>query len=182
MKKKDEEAFLKSISGTSPIKKNNTYTKETSKFVIKKPSIPIINKKENPHNLFSTKPDKKSEFKIEKNSNNKKLKKGRIPIEKKIDFHGFSLSEAEEIFTNTILSCYKKKQRCILFITGKGILKKNFSENSSKLYYGKIRNNFMSWANKPDLQRFILNVEQANIEHGADGAFFVYLRKQKIMF
>ena len=46
-----------------------------------------------------------------------------------------------------------------------------------KLYYGKIRENFFMWTSKSEVQKFILSVEQAGIEYGADGAFFVYLRK-----
>ena len=67
-----------------------------------------------------------------------------------------------------------------MFITGKGVLKKDKEEAlGTKLYYGKIRNNFFSWTKKNELQQFILGVEQASIEYGADGAFFVYLRKQR---
>lgn len=48
----------------------------------------------------------------------------------------------------------------------------------SKLYYGKIRESFFLWIAKENLQKYILSVEQAGIDHGADGAFFVYLRKK----
>ncbi|MDC0057528.1 Smr/MutS family protein, partial [Alphaproteobacteria bacterium] len=104
----------------------------------------------------------------------------KIPIDKKVDFHGLSLLDAESLFVYTINSCYKKNLRCILFITGKGVLKNITNEwGEPKLYYGKIRRNFMTWTKKKELSKFILNVEQANIKHGADGAFFVYLRRQK---
>ena len=52
---------------------------------------------------------------------------------------------------------------------------------NQNLYYGKIRSNFLSWIKKEELSKFILNVEQASIKYGADGAFFVYLRKLKIL-
>ena len=108
------------------------------------------------------------------------LKKGKIPINKKIDFHGLSVIDAETLFLETIKTCYKKNLRCLLFITGKGVLKKDKEETlETKLYYGKIRNNFFSWIKKSELQQYILSVEQASIEYGADGAFFVYLRKQR---
>ena len=67
-----------------------------------------------------------------------------------------------------------------MFITGKGILKKSDETNKdTKLYYGKIREAFFSWIQDKEMQKYILSVEQAGIEHGADGAFYVYLRKQK---
>ena len=35
-------------------------------------------------------------FQIEKNTNNKKLKKGKIPINVKIDFHGMAYNDAKD--------------------------------------------------------------------------------------
>ena len=111
---------------------------------------------------------------------NKKLKKGKIPIDKKIDFHGMTVFEAERLFSQTVITCYENNFRNLLFVTGKGVLKKhNENLHQVKLYYGKIRGGFFSWVKKNELQKYILTVEQASIEHGADGAFFVYLRKKK---
>ena len=96
-----------------------------------------------------------------------------------MDFHGLSVLDAELLFSETVISCYNKNLRCILFITGKGIMKNNKNNNEeTKLYYGKIRESFSSWINKENLQKYILSVEQAGIEYGADGAFYVYLRKK----
>ena len=178
---KNEDAFLKSIKGASPIKKNNKLvrpilTNKIEKLAKKTTKVNLINTqtKITTHNINQSCP------KIQKTTINKKLKKGKIPIDKKIDFHGLSVFEAEVLFTETIKSSYKKNSRCLLFVTGKGFLKKNKHEtNDAKLYYGKIRNNFISWTKKNEVQQYILSVEQASIEHGADGAFFVYLRKQK---
>jgi DNA-nicking Smr family endonuclease len=178
----DENAFLKSIKGTSPIKKNNKIEKKIpSTNAVKKEKRKIESSDAVKHtfNLKSSTPTKIS-FNFENTSLNKKLKKGKIPIDKKIDFHGMGVFEAEILFSNTITDCYVNNNRCLLFVTGKGILKKN-NENSDKikLYYGKIRSGFFSWVKKNELQKYILAVEQASIEYGADGAFFVYLRKKK---
>lgn len=180
MKKKDEEAFLRSISGASPIIKKDNVSKEI-------PSVPdptyLTPYKEVA--LYTAKETNKkhktskSLFVLERGTINKKLKRGKIPINKKIDFHGFSVSEAEEIFLSTVLECYNRNLRCILFVTGKGILKKDNKETGeTKLYYGKIRENFFTWVKKMEVQKYILSVEQAGIDQGADGAFFVYLRKK----
>lgn len=180
MKKEDEDAFLKSIYGVSPIKKKDFVKKELknkNKLILKTKieknlkikNQDIIKKLEKPKNYYI----------IEKNSINRRLKKGKVPIDKKIDFHGLSVLDAEELFSYTIINCYKNKLRCILFVTGKGVMKKDESKNKEiKLYYGKIRINFFIWIKKPELQKYILSVEQANIANGADGAFFVYLRKK----
>ena len=183
MRKKDKDAFIRSITGTKPIQKKdnikksilkdeNLYTEniKTKKIVIKnlvEPKIITTRKKENNKN------------KIEITKINKKLKKGKIPPDKKIDFHGMSLVEAEELLCNTVISCYNTNKRCILFVTGKGINKKEINyKNETRLYYGKIRGAFSSWIRKPEIEKYILGVEQASMEFGADGAFFVYLRKK----
>ena len=42
-------------------------------------------------------------------------------------------------------SCFLNNQRCILFITGKGIKKNTINDfQEKKLYYGKLRNNFLN--------------------------------------
>ena len=181
MKKKDEEAFLKSIINTLPIKKRDSLKK--SQPILKK--HPIKTKKISPPNILPSETEykiskSKSFYKLEKSNINKKLKQGKIQIDKKIDFHGMSLIDAEELFFNSVTNCYKKNLRCILFVTGKKITKNTEEEDySPKLYYGKIRNSFLSWVYKQEIQKYILSVEQAGIEYGADGAFFVYLRKPK---
>lgn len=182
MKEKDEQAFLKSIYGANPIKKNNKVKKNPSPSQSK---YNLIKKTkslgENNTNNIKKTTTTSSLFKLEKTTINKKLKKGKIPIDKKIDFHGMSVFDAEALFSQTIINCYRKNLRCLLFVTGKGVLKKNnYNQHEIKLYYGKIRNNFQTWALKDDLQKYILSVEQASIDYGADGAFFIYLRKQKI--
>jgi len=181
MKKRDNDIFVNLVKGVTPIKKTNKLERD----------IPLINKNlsfqkraknrlpSSEKKTITTNPNI-SKFKIETNKTNKKLKKGKIPIDKKIDFHGLSLLDAESLFTYTINSCYKKNLRCILFITGKGVLKKTTNDwDKPKLYYGKIRSNFLIWTKKKQLRKFILNVEQASVKYGADGAFFVYLRKIK---
>ena len=179
MKKKDKDAFLKSIFGTSPIKKKDRVEKKiprNTENILKK----NFEKETQTHayERLTKKANPKNSFKLEKTPINKKLKKGKVPIEKKIDFHGLSVLAAEALFLDTVINCYNQNLRCILFVTGKGVMKKDKNDNENiKLYYGKIRKNFLNWVSRPDLQKYILSVEQAGIEHGADGAFFVYLRK-----
>ena len=180
MKKEDEKAFLRSIVGTSPIKKNDILRKNIPVNTKKvKKNFTAITSQHKPTTLNTIKYSK-TLFDVENTNINKKLKKGKIPIDLKIDLHGFSLYEAEQVFSETVQNCYNRNMRCLLFVTGKGIYKKTNSDiDSVRLYYGKIRNNFLDWTNKIELKKYILNVQQAGIEHGADGAFFVYLRKVK---
>ena len=80
-----------------------------------------------------------------------------------------------------IRDSYNSGQRCLLFVTGKGLFKsKNYEESyKPKLYHSIIRASFVEWARSKKFSKYILSFEQASIEHGGDGAFYVYLRKNK---
>ena len=54
----------------------------------------------------------------------------------------------------------------------------NYSDKP-KLYHGGIRAAFFNWVKSKNYSKHILSFEQASIEHGGDGAFYVYLRKNK---
>ena len=68
-----------------------------------------------------------------------------------------------------------------MFVTGKGLFKiKNNDYNAGpKLYHGVIRAAFVNWVKDTRFLKYVLSFERASIEHGGDGAFYVYLRKNK---
>ena len=176
----NDSVFLKQMKGVSPIKKNNRINKENLKTIYKPAKKNIVKKPEviTPNVNTLT---KNSEFSLEKIDLKKGIKKRSFHLDKKIDFHGKSLLESEEQFNNTIIESYNSGQRCLLFVTGKGLFKlKNHEESyKPKLYHGIIRASFVEWARSKKFSKYILSFEQASIEHGGDGAFYVYLRKYK---
>ena len=182
MSEEDDDIFLKHVKDVLPLKSKNTVKKpikKTPKDLFKKK----IEKKPNKEIAEETK-NKKTRYFIENNKTKKLLKKGKMPIDKKIDLHGKTLQEAENEFIKVIKKNYYENRRCLLFITGKGLSSKQNQDehnqiNKPKLYYGKIREAFIGWANKTELSKFILTYERAHIEHGGDGAFYIYLRKNK---
>ena len=184
MNKKEDQIFFKYTQGVEPIIRKN----KIKKIITKTPKNIIIKiqKIKKPETIKEKKTEKitTSQYLVEIGKTNKMLKKGQIFINKKIDFHGKILTEAEDEFHKTVLESYNQKKRCLLFVTGKGLHKqKNIVDDSlnksPKLYYGKIREAFLSWITNPKLAKYILSIEKADFEHGGDGAFFVYLRKNK---
>ena len=178
----NDDVFLKQMKGVSPIKKNNRIKKENLKTNYKPSKNKLVKQK-----IFTAPTGsatiRNTEYRLEKIDLKKEIKKKSFHIDKKIDFHGMSLIEAEELLFNTVISCYNTNKRCILFITGKGVNKKETDyRNETRLYYGKIRSAFFSWIRKPEIEKYILGVEQASMGYGADGAFFVYLRKKSRAF
>ena len=183
MSKKENDFFLEFLSDVRPIKKKNKIkrsipTLKETVTVSKKPT----KKKENLREKIFEKP--KTNKKLETETNNpqllSKIKKGKIPVEKTIDLHGYSLEDARQLFIQVIKDCYFKDIRCLLFVTGKGAGKKtNNSQTQTKLFYGKIRNDFLNWARHESIQQKILLAHQASAKYGGDGAFFIYLRRRK---
>ncbi len=182
-KEKKSDVFLNAIIGTKPIKRSNrnyqsNIIKEefNEKKNIKKPQLDPPTFKEKKRYQED---EIQNQFKIEKLKINKKLKKGTVNIDRRIDLHGLSVKEAKILFLKTVEICFVTQKRCILFITGKGMTAGQSVYGEKKLYYGKIRNEFLSWTKQKTISRKILSVEQASIAHGGDGAFFVYLRKNR---
>ena len=177
----ENELFLKQMKGVTQIKKND---REPNTKIIKKNKWTKNTQKSNTNIILEKSATTKIEntnLSLERVRIKKNIKKNILKIDKKIDFHGKSLLEAQEIFSSTVISCFNQHKRCLLFITGKGVFRpKNHDESvSPKLYHGVIRASFFDWANSKNLSKYILSYEQASIEHGSDGAFYVYLRKNK---
>ena len=177
----ENELFLKKMKGVTQIKKSDRV--QNTK-IIKKTKLTKNNQKPNtkstPERNTTTK-IQNTNLSLERVSIKKNIKKNILKIDKKIDFHGKSLLEAQEIFSSTVISCFNQHKRCLLFITGKGVFKPKNHDGpiSPKLYHGVIRASFFDWVSSKKLSKYILSYEQAAIEHGSDGAFYVYLRKNK---
>ena len=180
-KNKNKDVFLQSIGDVKPLKRSSKKFKEVKLLKIKKTKekkkiVKFITTQQ----LFKTEEiDQIDNLKIELLSTNKKLKRGKMKIDKRVDFHGLSIDKAKNIFVKTIDNCFYSNKRCILFVTGKGMKKNNGDSKDIKLFYGRIRENFQKWVFEKEVSRKILNVSPAGFFYGGDGAFFVYLRKNK---
>ena len=178
----EEDFFLKNMKGVKPFKKDTPIVKKktTNKKNIK------LDKKTNTKNTskqtITVHKDSSSEFKLSFGEVNKELKRGKINIDRRIDLHGYGLIEAQEKFISEVKKNYNKNKRCLLIITGKGVHKKieNEQDVNPRLFYGKIKNSIINWIKEDDLKKYILTYQDAGIEHGGDGALFVYLRKKKL--
>ena len=107
-------------------------------------------------------------------SNNKIEKK----IIKTIDLHGFSLENANNVIEEFIIQCFKKNVNKIIVITGKGLRSKSIrnpyaSKDLSILKYSVP--DFIKL--KPNLMKIIKKIEEAKIEDGGGGAFYINLKK-----
>ena len=106
-----------------------------------------------------------------------KIKKKII---KKIDLHGFSLENANKVIEEFITQSFEEGVNKIIVITGKGLRSKNdenpyISKNLSILKYS-VPEFIKSSIN---LMKIIKNIDEADIEDGGKGAFYIYLKNFK---
>ncbi len=106
-----------------------------------------------------------------------KIKKKII---KKIDLHGFSLENANKVIEEFISQSFEEGVNKIIVITGKGLRSKNdenpyISKNLSILKYS-VPEFIKSSIN---LMKIIKNINEADIEDGGKGAFYIYLKNFK---
>ena len=111
-----------------------------------------------------------------------KITKDKIKkkIIKKIDLHGFSLENANKVIEEFITQSFEEGVNKIIVITGKGLRSKNdenpyISKNLSILKYS-VPEFIKSSVN---LMKIIKNINEADIEDGGKGAFYIYLKNFK---
>ena len=107
-----------------------------------------------------------------------KYKSSSRPKRYRFDLHGFTLLEANEKVKELINYCQQKGFKEILLITGKGLhsdVDKNtyVSRDLSKLRFA-VPEYIKS---QKDLSDKVIEIEQADIKDGGDGAIFLKLRK-----
>ena len=106
-----------------------------------------------------------------------KLKQGKLRPEAKLDLHGLNLSQAHPVLTKFVLNAYGRGLRLILVITGKG--RNSEDHDVIPRRKGILKATVPSWLAMEPLSSKVLQVTNAHVRHGGDGAFYVYLRKKR---
>lgn len=106
------------------------------------------------------------------------LKRGKLQPEFILDLHGMNTVIAKKKSVEFIKSNYLIGKRLLLIITGKGRFSKtSFFENGSQI--GIIRKSLKSWLIESDMRTKILGIVSSHTNHGGEGAFYIYLKKNK---
>jgi DNA-nicking Smr family endonuclease len=113
------------------------------------------------------------------NKDNKFQRKTSLKI-KSIDLHGYTLDEANRSIENFITKSYEDGINKLIVVTGKGLHSQNekdpyVSKNLSILKYSVPE--FIS--NNQSLMKIIHEMQDAKIEDGGEGAFYIFLKKNK---
>ena len=99
---------------------------------------------------------------------------------KLIDLHGYTLEEANKTIEKFIYKCFDNQIHKLIVVTGKGLHSQNekdpfVSKDLSILKYSVpefIKNN-------KGIMNLINDIEDASIEDGGSGAFYIFLKKNK---
>lgn len=106
-----------------------------------------------------------------------KMTRGKLKPEGRIDLHGMTLDRAHPALIRFILSAQASGKRLVLVITGKG--KRSDDDGPIPRPRGVLRHQVPGWLSSPPLAQAVLQVAPAHISHGGDGAYYVYLRRQR---
>ncbi|MBZ9656973.1 Smr/MutS family protein [Phyllobacterium sp. 2063] len=99
----------------------------------------------------------------------KKIAKGRVVIDARIDLHGLTQSEAYGLLLGFLQRAHLRKLRHVLVITGKG---------SSMGSDGVLRQAVPHWFSTPSFRILVNGYEDAARNHGGTGAIYVRMRRQ----
>ena len=109
----------------------------------------------------------------------KSQKKNQLKV-RSIDLHGYTLEQANNAIEQFILKAFKEKVSKLIVVTGKGIhsdVEKNpyVSKDLSILKYSVPE--FIN--NNQNLMSLINDIQDATIDDGGSGAFYVFLKKNR---
>ena len=98
----------------------------------------------------------------------KKISKGRLPLEARIDLHGLRQDEAYGLLLSFLNRAHASGIRYVLVITGKG---------QSSASDGVLRRSVPSWFATAPFRPLVSGYEDAARNHGGEGALYVRLRR-----
>ena len=95
------------------------------------------------------------------------------------DLHGYSLDEANDKIKNLIHDSYEKEVSKLIIVTGKGLHSQNESDPYVSKELGILKYSVPEYIkNDNELMSMINYMEDANIEDGGSGAFYIYIKKK----
>ncbi|MDX2224041.1 MAG: Smr/MutS family protein [Rhodospirillaceae bacterium] len=100
----------------------------------------------------------------------RRLKRGQMPCDGRLDLHGHTLAEAHRAAERFIAAMAARGARCVHIVTGKG-------ERGGGAR--TIRSELLHWLAAPRLAGLILATAPAHPRDGGAGAFYVLLRRKE---
>ena len=108
----------------------------------------------------------------------RKLARGRVKPEGRIDLHGMTLAQARPALIGFVLASHSAGKRLILVITGKGRTDRD-SGGPIPERKGVLRDQVPRWLSSLPLGPVVMQVANPHASHGGTGAYYVYLRRAR---
>ena len=106
-------------------------------------------------------------------ANAERLKRGKHPVEARLDLHGMTQAEAHRALASFIRTSRAAGKRCVLVITGRGSAK---GPNNTG---GVLKSAVPRWLDEPELRPHLLAIATAQPRDGGSGALYVMLRRTR---
>jgi len=101
----------------------------------------------------------------------RRVRRGRAPIEARLDLHGFRQGPARAALLRFLTEARAKGRRCVLVVTGKG--GRYASTPGSN---GVLRTRLRGWLSEDAFRQHVARASQAHPRHGGEGAFYVFVK------
>lgn len=132
-----------------------------------------------PHALLGSLPDRLAAGGVRMDRRTfEQMNRGKLSPEGRLDLHGMTLAEAHGALIRFILEGHSRQRRLLLVITGKG--RNPSDEGPIPVRMGALRHQVPQWLTLPPLGGLVLQVTPAHIRHGGAGAYYVYLRRNRV--
>ena len=114
------------------------------------------------------------------NKDFKHQKKENLKV-RSIDLHGYTLDEANKTIEDFIIKAFSENINKLIIVTGKGLHSKNEKDPYVSKDLGILKYSVPEFvSNNESLMRMINEITDAKIEDGGTGAFYIYLKKNKL--
>ncbi len=112
-------------------------------------------------------------------SKDDKIKERKIKKTYTFDLHGYSLDEANKKITDLIFNAHNNEVNRLIIVTGKGIHSQNKKNPYVSKDLGILKYSVPEFIkNNKELMSLINNIQDAEIEDGGSGAFYINLKKK----
>ncbi len=107
------------------------------------------------------------------------FKKQKIKKSFSFDLHGYSLDEANKKIKSIVWDAYENGISKLIIVTGKGLHSTNEKDPYKSKNLGILKYSVPEYLkNNKELMNMINYIDEAKIQDGGSGAFYIYLKKK----
>ena len=107
-------------------------------------------------------------------------RKNKIKKIAKVDLHGKSVNEANQIIKKFVIQSFEQGYEKILIVTGKGLRSKVYNDPYRAKDMNVLKYSVPEYIrNNEELSNKIIKISKADLKNGGEGAICIYLKRSK---